>query len=53
MENIELRDYFAAKALQAMLTCLDQHQMNPYGGLKNITENAYKIADEMIKTKGK
>jgi hypothetical protein len=45
-EGMTLRDYFAAKAMQGMLSCGQQHDANTPSAL---SKDAYKIADAMLK----
>ena len=50
-EGMSLRDYFAAKAMQALFS---QPSLNLQhsGVCKNVSESAYKIADAMIAARG-
>ena len=45
MNEVTLRDYFAAKAMQAMLTASDDWRES------RIAELAYEMADAMIETR--
>lgn len=45
MTNISLRDYFAAKAMQALIAC-------GHTDYDLVAEWAYKYADAMLKEKG-
>ena len=45
--NIELRDYFAGKALQSLL--LDETRME----IENIVITSFRIADKMMKERSK
>lgn len=48
-DGMYLRDYFAAKAMQGICSCLfDTPELN----YNLIAEDAYKIADAMLKTRG-
>jgi hypothetical protein len=50
-ENLTLRDYFAAKAMESMLLVLMQESENSKEvekGLPGVTSNAYRIADLML-----
>jgi hypothetical protein len=44
-EGMTLRDYFAAKAMQTVLSSSSGHH-------KNIAELAYQLADAMLKARG-
>jgi hypothetical protein len=47
---MDLRDYFAAKAMQAIIgLCYKEFDTNKHK--KGIAEDAYEIADEMLKEK--
>lgn len=46
--NISLRDYFAGQALVGLFFSLNQQR-----DLKTAVEDAYKIADEMVKASKK
>ena len=48
-EGMELRDYFAAKAMQALLSTTKDEQRFP----DEVTSIAYEVADAMIKARGK
>ncbi|MBX9496094.1 hypothetical protein J8Z86_08390 [Yersinia enterocolitica] len=54
-EGMQLRDYFAAKAMQGIIRRYDGHS---FGGgpnsphYKELAEDAYLIADAMIKARG-
>jgi hypothetical protein len=45
-EGMTLRDYFAAKAMQTLLTCKDS-------SFAQDAEDAYVMADEMLKAREK
>jgi len=45
-EGMDLRDYFAAKAMQGMMA---DHTRDNY--VEEIAEHAYKIADAMVKVR--
>ena len=49
MNDITLRDYFAAKAMQALLQDDDWKGMD----IEELTHYAYFIADEMLKARSK
>lgn len=49
MQGMTLRDYFAAKALQALLQDKDWKGMD----IEELTRYAYFIADEMLKARSK
>jgi hypothetical protein len=46
--GMSLRDYFAAKAMQALVTCNDEESGDR---LTEIPTYAYDIADEMLKAR--
>ena len=52
--GMDLRDYFAAKAMQGMFSDPD-HQLGAWDNYvdwhKNLTSQAYQIADAMIKAR--
>jgi hypothetical protein len=48
-DNLTVRDYFAAKALQVYLTAT----MGQLIDCKNVAENAYLMADAMMKERAK
>ena len=48
--GMTLRDYFAAKAMQGLLASGDQHDASTSSVL---SEDAYKIADAMLKVRNK
>lgn len=53
-DGMDLRDYFAAKAMQGMLSDPD-HQLGAWDNYvdwhKNLTSQAYQIADAMMKAR--
>ena len=49
--GMTLRDYFAAKAMQALFSQPSLHLQHS-GVCKNVSESAYKIADAMISARG-
>jgi hypoxanthine phosphoribosyltransferase len=51
IEGMTLRDYFAAKAIQAMVSSMYPKDSNHYDN-KWYAENAYRIADAMLKARG-
>jgi len=52
MPGMSLRDYFAARALQGMLTTAGAPSLNGLDGYEDITaQAAYKIANAMIKAR--
>ena len=48
MSGMTLRDYFAAKALQGLLSSYGNHDLNSYS---EFAENAYDAADAMLKAR--
>ena len=50
MSDIALRDYFAARAMQAMITKSDGQMCSIAGkqGVRNIAKFAYEYADAML-----
>lgn len=51
--GMSLRDYFAAKALQGMLTTSGAPALNGLDGFEKFTAKAaYLMADEMLKARG-
>lgn len=50
-KGMTLRDYFAAKAMQALFSQPSLHLQHS-GVCKNVSESAYKIADAMIAERG-
>jgi hypothetical protein len=54
MHGMDLRDYFAAKAMQGMFSDPD-HQLGAWDNYvdwhKNLTSQAYQIADAMMKAR--
>ena len=54
-EGMDLRDYFAAKAMQGILTDEDFHYAawdNSPDWTENVAMYAYEMADAMIKARG-
>ena len=49
--GMTLRDYFAAKALQGMLTC--QSEETGFYEVKDAASEAYKFADAMLEERAK
>jgi hypothetical protein len=53
-QGMDLRDYFAAKAMQGMMSDPD-HQLGAWDNYvdwhKNLTSQAYQIADAMMKAR--
>jgi hypothetical protein len=50
--GMTLRDYFAAKAMQALLSSTNNvDRIEGYVGFKKISTAAYHCADEMLKTR--
>jgi hypothetical protein len=47
--GITLRDYFAALAMQSMLSNSNMYDDIKYGFSKNLSKDSYDIADEMLK----
>jgi hypothetical protein len=43
--GMDLRDYFAAKAMQGLLA------EGPVSGISNLTRDAYRVADAMMKAR--
>ena len=54
-EGMDLRDYFAAKAMQADISnYTDSHQFGKdFWTTENVAERAYNMADAMIKARAK
>ena len=57
-QGMDLRDYFAAKAMQSMITTLysEDTKEDPFETLKTmklVSKNAYWFADKMIKERDK
>jgi hypothetical protein len=54
-EGMDLRDYFAAKALQGFLASSDSHQerFGVTGSVDNLVRSAYTYADAMMKAREK
>lgn len=50
-EGMTLRDYFAAKAMQAWLTQIDPEEMEEM--MERWAENSYEFADCMLKARNK
>lgn len=48
-EGMDLRDYFAAKALQGLLTTVKDEQWLP----QDVAEVCYEVADSMMKAREK
>lgn len=46
-DGMDLRDYFAAKAMQGMCS----NSINPEGNITGITQVAYQIADAMMEAR--
>jgi hypothetical protein len=49
--GMDLRDYFAAKAMQAIITNPKTEKLHPDG--HSIAQDAYVVADAMIEARGK
>ena len=49
IEELTLRDYFAAKALQALITGTDPYEVGKNAFIKDLVECAYRYSDEMLK----
>lgn len=49
IEQLELRDYFAAKAMQALLTGADPYEVGKTTFINDLVSCAYRYADEMVK----
>ena len=47
--TIDIRDYFAAKAMQALITGTDPYEVGKSEFMRNLVECAYRYADEMLK----
>jgi hypothetical protein len=47
--GITLRDYFASLAMQGMLSNHNMYDDVKYGFAKNLSKDAYVVADEMLK----
>jgi hypothetical protein len=54
-DGMDLRDYFAAKAMQADITNYENNsKFGPdFWSTENIAKRAYNMADAMIKARGK
>lgn len=55
MSGMTLRDYFAAKAMQAMMsdtTVLATMSSGPKGPSDELAESAYSMADAMLRARG-
>ena len=51
---VDLRDYFAAKAMQGLLAngwCAEQREIAPNMGEREIALDAYRLADAMMKAR--
>lgn len=56
MNDIELRDYFAAKAMQGIVASNSDYYDGNHGGCKvpsAVAEDAYELADAMLKQRVK
>lgn len=51
-DGMTLRDYFAAKAMQGIISAMDSAQYN-YTGADKVAEDAYAFADAMLKEREK
>lgn len=51
-DGMTLRDYFAAKAMQSIISKMDSAQYN-YTGAGSVASDAYAFADAMIKEREK
>ena len=47
--DLTLRDYFAAQAMQGMLTGTDPYEVGKNDFIQGLVECAYRYADQMIK----
>lgn len=52
-EEMELRDYFAAKAMQGIISLLNGGAETLESVQEQIAEDSYQIADKMIKERDK
>ena len=52
-EEMELRDYFAAKAMQGIISLLNGGAETLESVQEQIAEDSYQIADKMIKERNK
>ena len=50
LDNMDLRDYFAAKAMQSFIN-ICYKELNVDKDKAGIVESAYEIADEMLKAR--
>ncbi|WPD00638.1 hypothetical protein [Proteus terrae] len=50
-EGMSLRDYLAAKAMQPMIAYFGEQAFSDYS-MNEISEEAYRMADAMLKAKG-
>lgn len=53
-DGMTLRDYFAAKAMQGLLAngwCSEQREIAPTMGEHEVAQDAYRLADAMLKAR--
>ena len=48
-DGMTMHEYFAAKAMQGLLTGTDPYEVGKTDFIKSLVECAYRYADEMIK----
>jgi hypothetical protein len=48
-DRVTLRDYFAAKAMQGMISNQSMYSVTATVAFKNLSVESYMIADEMLK----
>ena len=51
-EGMTLRDYFAAKAMQALITSRYTDYENGWYDEERVADNSYEMADAMLKARG-
>lgn len=52
-EGITARQYFAAKAMQAMISSMNNPNHQIWGGTQGVSHHAYKFADAMLSERNK
>jgi hypothetical protein len=50
-QGMSLRDYFAAKAMQGLITACETHKLGVMYSLNVLTANAYSLADAMLEAR--
>ena len=54
--GMTLRDYFAAKAMQGLLSsgwCGQERELSPASGCREVAQDAYLMADAMLEARNK